>query len=115
MLDQANWVEVQGGLSYRSPSVEAEHLERLEERRQAHLHSTEIEARIQLATDNASKGFAEFTHDAFEYAPGDLPDGSDTNHLKARSTGLIASATLVARDGDDALPACSFSGHGLVV
>lgn len=103
MLDQANWVEVQGGLGYRSPPVEAEHLERLEARRQAHLHSTEIEARIQLATNDASKGSPELARDAVEYAAGDLPDDSDTDHLKARSTRLIATAMLVARDGDDAL------------
>jgi len=103
MLERSHWVEVEGGRGYQSPPAEAEHLERLEALRQVRLHSTEIEARIQLATNDPSKGSPELAHDAVEYAVGDLPDDSDTDHLKARSTRLIATAMLVARDGDDAL------------
>lgn len=103
MLDQANWVQSQGGRGDRSPPDEAKHLERLEARRQAHMHAAGIEARIQLATDDASKGSPELARDAVEYAAGDLPDYSDTDYLKARSTRLIATAMLAARDGDDGL------------
>ncbi|MBB4124290.1 AAA family ATPase [Martelella radicis] len=103
MLDQANWVEVEGGLAYRSPRAEAEHLERLDARRQAHERSSTIEARIQLAISDPTKGSPELAREAFEYAAGDLPDYSDTDYLKSRSTRLISTAMLVARDGDDIL------------
>jgi len=103
MLDRSNWVEVEGGHGYRSPPAEAEHLERLEARRQAHERSSTIEVRIQLAISDATKGSPDLAREAVEYAAGDLPDYSDTDYLKSRSTRLISTALLVARDGDDAL------------
>ncbi|NHB78231.1 hypothetical protein [Rhodobacter calidifons] len=103
MLDQANWVEVEGGFAYKSPPAEAEHLERLEARRQAHERSSTIEARIQLAISDPAKGSPDLAREAVDYAAGDLPDYSDTDHLKSRSTRLISTAMLVARDGEDAL------------
>ena len=103
MLDRANWVEIEGGLAYRSPRQEAEHLERLEARRQAHERSFTIEARIRLAINDPAKGSPDLAREAVAYAAGDLPDYSDTDHLKSRSTRLISTAMLVARDGDDAL------------
>jgi hypothetical protein len=103
MLDRTNWVEVEGGLGYHSPPVEAEHLARLEERRLKLVHSSTIEAKIHLATNDPAKGSEEVAREAVDYAAGDLPDDSDTDHLKSRSTRLIATAMLVARDGDDAL------------
>lgn len=103
MLDRANWVEVEGGLAYKSPTVEAEHLERLETRRQAHERSSTIEVRIQLAISDPAKGSPDLAREAVEYAAGDLPDYSDTDYLKSRSTRLISTAMLVARDGADAL------------
>ncbi|WP_290770992.1 hypothetical protein [Hoeflea sp.] len=103
MLDRTNWVEVEGGFAYRSPPVEAEHLERLEARRQAHERSSTIEVRIQLAISDPVKGSPDLAREAVEYAAGDLPDYSDTDYLKSRSTRLVSTAMLVARDGDDAL------------
>jgi hypothetical protein len=103
MLDIANWVQVEGGLGYKSPPAEADHLARLEARRQVLVHSSNTEAKIQLATNDPAKGSAEVAREAVIYAGGDLPDGTDTDYLKSRSTRLIATAMLVARDGDDAL------------
>jgi len=103
MLDRTNWVEVEGGFAYRSPPAEAEHLERLEAQRQAHERSSTIEVRIQLAISDPAKGSPDLAREALEYAAGDLPDYSDTDYLKSRSTRLISTAMLVARDGDDAL------------
>jgi hypothetical protein len=103
MLDRANWVEVEGGLRYNSPPVEAEHLERLDASRQAHDRSFTIEARIRLAISDPAKGSSDLARDAVQYAAGDLPDYSDTDYLKSRTTRLTSTALLVARDGDDAL------------
>jgi len=103
MLDQANWVEAEGGHRYKSPQAEAEHLERLEADRQAHERSSTIEARIQLAIDDAVQGSPGLAREAADYAAGDLPDYSDTDYLKSRTTRLISTAMLVARDGDEAL------------
>jgi hypothetical protein len=102
-LDRANWVDADGGLSYRSPPVEAEHLAKLEKSRRKLVGSSEIEAKIQLAVNDPARGTLEVAREAVDYAEGGLPDGSDTDHLKSRSTRLIATAMLVARDGDDAL------------
>lgn len=102
-IDRDNWVEVDGVLSYQSPPAEAEHLARLEERHAKLIASSEIEAKIQLATNDRARGSLEIAREAVVYAAGDLPDDSDTDHLKSRSTRLIATAMLVARDGDDAL------------
>lgn len=102
-LDRANWVEVEGGLAYKSPPAEAEHLERLEARRQVHERSTTIEAKIRLAISEPAKGSPDLAREAVECAAGDLPDYSDTDYLKSRSTRLISTAMLVARDGADAL------------
>lgn len=102
MLDQANWVEVEGGLLYNSPPAEAEHLARLETWRQEHEHSSTIEARIRRATNDPAQGSPELAREAVDYAAGDLPDNSDTDYLKSRSTRLVSTAMLVARDGQDA-------------
>lgn len=103
MLDRANWVEVDGGLGYQSPPTEAGHLAKLEESRLKLVHSSTIEAKVQLATNDPTKGSTQVAREAVDYAAGDLPDGSDTDDLKSRSTRLIATAMLVARDGDEAL------------
>lgn len=103
MLDRANWVEVEGGLGYKSPPAEAEHLERLEANRQSHERSFTIETRIQLAISDPAKGSSNLAREAVEYAAGGLPDYSDTDYLKSQSTRLISTAMIVARDGDDVL------------
>jgi hypothetical protein len=103
MLDRKNWIEVKGGLGYQSPPAEAEHLARLEERHLRHVNSSNIEAKVQLATNDPARGSPEVAREAVVYAAGNLPDDSDTDYLKSRSTRLIATAMLAARDGDDAL------------
>ncbi|MFK0167010.1 hypothetical protein [Rhizobium sp. NPDC090279] len=102
-LDRANWIEVYGGLLYQSPPAEAKHLAELEERRRKFADASNIEAKIQLAVNDPAKGSNEVAQAAIDYAEGDLPDDSDADHLRSRSTRLIATAMLVARDGDDAL------------
>ncbi len=103
VLDPANWVDVEGGRAYQPPAVEAAHLERLSARVGDMARNSGMDARIQLAIDGSEYATAETARDAIEYAAGDLPDGTDTDALKSRSTRLIATAMLVARDGDDSL------------
>jgi ABC-type cobalamin/Fe3+-siderophores transport system ATPase subunit len=103
VLDPENWVEVEGGRAYRSPSDEAAHLERLGERQARLARKSEMDARIQLAIDGSEHATTATARDAVEYANGDLPDDSDTDPVKSRSSRLIASAMLVARDGEDDL------------
>lgn len=103
LLNPKNWVPVEGGQTYRSPPGEAEHLERMQTKRARSLHDSELEARIHLAISDRKRGSAEVARDAFAYAEGDLPDDSDPDVLKSRSTRLVSTAMLIARDGDDAL------------
>lgn len=104
MLQRSNWVDAgDGKLAYQSPADEAAHLAAMEAKRVAFVRSTEIEARIGLALDGGEHATAATARDAVDYAGGALPDGSDTDALKSRSTRLITTALLVARDGDDAL------------
>jgi len=103
ILNSENWVEVEGGRAYRSPPEEAAHLERLGESHANFVRESEMEARIRLAIDGSKYATAATARDAVEHAGGDLPDDSDTDPLKSRSTRLITTAMLVARDGDDEL------------
>jgi hypothetical protein len=103
LLQRANWVQVEQGLAYRSPQAEAAHLAAHETQRQLVMTSSEMEARIQLATRDPAQGSPDTARAAVDYAGGALPDGSDTDVLKTHSTRLIATALLAARDGDDAL------------
>jgi len=102
MLDRTNWIDFEDGLAYQSPAAEADHLAKLEARRLKIVQWSTIEARILVATSDPHKGSAEVAREAVEYAAGDLPDDSDTDHLKSRSTRLVATAMLLARDGDEA-------------
>lgn len=104
MLQRSNWIDIGDKIRYRPPADEAAHLEAMEKHRVARLRSIEIESRIDLAIDGESKhATAETARDAVAYAAGDLPDDSDTDYLKSRSTRLITTALLVTRDGDDGL------------
>lgn len=103
ILDSDNWIDVEGGRAYRSPPAEAEHLARLSEQSSQLIRSSNIEAKIQLAIDDPARSSTEFAREALDYAEGDLPDDSDPDALKMRSTRLVATAMLVARDGDDVL------------
>jgi hypothetical protein len=103
-LDISNWVEIEGGkLMYQSPPDEAAHLAQMQARGIESAQISEKEARISLAIDGGEYATAETARIAVEYAAGDLPDHSDTDVLKSRSTRLTATALLVARDGEDAL------------
>ncbi|MGY4306403.1 hypothetical protein ACVIJ6_003646 [Bradyrhizobium sp. USDA 4369] len=103
VLNIENWEKIEGGHIYRSPPAEAAHLERLNARRMRLVREREMEARISLAVDGTEHATPETARDAVEHASGMLPDGSDTDSLKSRSTRLIATALLVARDGADDL------------
>jgi hypothetical protein len=103
ILNPENWVEVEGGRAYRAPPEEAVHLKRLDERHVRLARESEMEARIRLAIDRSEHATPTSARDADEYAGGALPDDSDTDSLKSRSTRLITTAMLVARDGDDEL------------
>lgn len=105
MLQRSNWTDIGGErLRYRPPADEAAHLEAMEKQRVAFMRSTEIESCIDLAiADGGEYATAATARDAVAYAGGDLPDDSDTDALKSRSTRLITTALLVARDGDDGL------------
>lgn len=105
MLQRSNWTDIGGGrLSYRPPADEAAHLEAMEKQRIAFMRSTEIESSIELAIAGGSEyANAATARDAVAHADGDLPDDTDTDALRSRSTRLITTALLVARDGDDGL------------
>ena len=61
------------------------------------------EARISIALEGGEYATAENARSAIADANSDLPDDSDTDVLKSRSTRLITTALLVARDGEEAL------------
>lgn len=106
MLQRSNWIDAgDGKLAYRSPPDEAAHLATMETRRVAFVRSTQIESRISLAIDSGGNhATAATARDAVDYAEGNLPKiDSETDALEPRSTRLITTALLVARDGDDAL------------
>lgn len=105
MLQRSNWTDVGGGrLEYRHPADEAAHLDAMEKQRVAFMRTTQIESCIDLAIDGGGEyATAATARDAVAHAGGDLPDDSDADSLKSRSTRLITTALLVARDGDDGL------------
>lgn len=104
VLTRANWFEREdGNLEYRSPPDEAAHFAALEAKRDVSAQASGMEARISMAVDGGKYATAETARDAFAYAEGGVPEGSDTDALKSRATRLITTALLVARDGDDAL------------
>jgi hypothetical protein len=105
MLQRSNWTDFGGErLKYSPPADEAAHFEAMEKRRAAFMRSTEIESCIDLAIAGEGEyATAATARDAVAYADGALPDDSDTDDLKSRSTRLITTALLVARDGDDDL------------
>ncbi|MER8855843.1 AAA family ATPase [Mesorhizobium australicum] len=105
MLQRSNWTDIGAGeLAYQSPADEAAHLAAMEKMRGEFVRSSELEARISLAMGGEGEhATASTARDAVEYAEDDLPDDSDTDALKSRSTRLIKTALLVARDGDDEL------------
>jgi hypothetical protein len=104
-LQRSNWIDIgDGRLGYRPPAEEAAHLEAMENQRVAFMRSAEIKSCIDLAFDGRGEyATAATARNAVAYAGGDLPGDSDTDVLKSRSTRLIMTALLVARDGDEGL------------
>ncbi|WP_188908232.1 hypothetical protein [Aureimonas endophytica] len=108
LLTRANWFERDdGNLEYRSPPDEAAHFAALEAKRDVSVQASGMEARISMAREGGDYATADTARDAVAYAEGGVPDGSDTDVLQSRSTRLITTALLVARDGDDALLAAN--------
>lgn len=103
LVTPENWKTEEAGRIYSSPPEEAAHLVRMEARSTAFARSVVVESRIDLAVSGGEHASTELARDAIEYANGNLPDGSDTDYLKTRSTRLVKTALLVARDGDDDL------------
>lgn len=105
LLQRSNWIDGEdGNLTYRAPLDEAAHFEAMEKRRVEVSRRTELEAQISLAIDGGGEhATAATARDAVAYAAGGVPDDSDTDTLKSRSTRLVTTALLAARDGDDAL------------
>ncbi|WP_203323070.1 ATP-binding protein [Pseudoxanthomonas beigongshangi] len=103
VLDAGNWIVVGDKRQYQSPSAEAEHLARLAEYYSGHRRSSEIESKIQLAIHDLTHATTAVARESVEFANGELPDDTDSDVLRSRSTRLAAAAMLAARDGDDAL------------
>lgn len=104
MLHRSNWIDRDDGkIEFRPSAKLAAHLALMAKKHAASIGSIDTEARINLAIEGGDHATAETALQAVDYANCDLPDGTDTDYLKSRSTRLIATALLVARDGDDAL------------
>lgn len=103
VLDADNWVTIGDRREYRSPPKEAEHLARLREAHSGHQRSSEIEAKVKLAISNPAYATADVARESVEFANGELPNDTDSDVLRSRSTHLAATAMLAARDGDEAL------------
>ncbi|WP_313242367.1 hypothetical protein [Stenotrophomonas sp.] len=103
VLDEHNWIAVGDRHEYRSPPAEAEHLACLDEYRSGRRRSIEIESKIQLAIHDLTHATTAVARESVEFANGELPDDTDSDVLRSRSTRLAATAMLAARDGDDAL------------
>src|SRR3546814_20057458 len=98
-----NWVVFGYRGEYRSPPEEAGHLSRLDEDHSGRRRSSEIESKIQLAIHDLTHATTAVARESVEFANGELPDDTDSDVLRSRSTRLAATAMLAARDGDDAL------------
>ncbi len=103
MTDPANWIAVDGGRAYKVPQAEVDHITKVQEAHSAGMRESTINAMVHLATTDRARGSTDVARQAMEFAAGDLPDDTDTDYFKTRSTRLIATAMLAARDGDEAL------------
>jgi hypothetical protein len=103
VTDIANYVEDGTLKRYQSPEAEQIHLNRLQRERGDIVRTSNLEAGLQLATGDRARGSADLARAAIDYAAGGLPDDSDVDHLRSRSTRLVTTAMLAARDGDDTL------------
>lgn len=103
-LDLANWSDIGNGiLGYQSPPDEAVHFAQMKAHGARSANHSNTEALIYLAAEGGEHATASTARIAVDFAESGLPDQSDTDVLKSRSTRLIQTALLVARDGDDVL------------
>lgn len=103
-LQQSNWIKDDDGNRHHQPSPELlAHLEHMGGQHAEAVSTIDTESRINLAIEGGEQATSETARMAIDYAKGALPDDSDTDALKSRSTRLIATALLAARDGDDTL------------
>lgn len=103
-LQGSNWIKHDDGTRRHQPSPELlAHLEHMNGQHAEAVSSIDAESRINLAIEGGEHATPETARMAIDYAKGALPDDTDTDALKSRSTRLIATALLAARDGDDAL------------
>lgn len=103
-LQPEHWLQAEDGKLYLQPSTELLAHQELMDRQQAKTVGTiDTESRITSAIEGGEQATPETARLAIDYADGDLPDDSDTDALKSRSTRLIATALIAARDGDDVL------------
>src|SRR3546814_16927258 len=97
VLDERNWVVVGDRREYRSPPAEAEHLARLDEYHSGRRRSSEIESKIQLAINDLTHATTAVARESVEFANGELPDDTDSDVLRSRSTRLAAPARSAER------------------
>jgi len=100
MSDPANWVAVDGGRAYKRPQAEIDHIAKVQAAPEPDIRASVVQAKVYLAIKDRARGAADLAREAVEFAAGDLPDDTDADYLKARSTRLVAIAMLAARDGD---------------
>lgn len=104
MLQRANWIAGDdGNYHYQTSSELRAHQEQMGGKHAQAITTIETESRITVAIEGGEHASVETARLAIGYAAGALPDDSDTDSLKSRSTRLIATALLVTRDGDDSL------------
>jgi hypothetical protein len=104
MAHPSNWLsQNEGKIEFRPSAELATHLESKGRKDAETIEALNTEFRITLAIEGGEQTTPETARRAVEYANGELPDGKDTDYLRSRSTRLIGTALLVARDGDDEL------------
>jgi hypothetical protein len=104
MLQRSKWVDRDdGNIEFHASPELTVHLEAMGRKHTETVGTIDTESRINLAIEGGEHATAETARRAVDYANGDLPDGKETDYLKSRSTRLIATALLVARDGDDTM------------
>ncbi|WP_299391413.1 hypothetical protein [Pelagibius sp.] len=103
MTDPTNWVTVGSERRYNPPQSEVDHITKLDKARAAVVREANISSIVNLATLDRAQSSADVARQLVEFAAGNLPEDTDTDYLKSRSTQLAAIAMIAARDGDEAL------------
>lgn len=103
LTDPQNWRVQDGQRVYLEPPTETEHVAELQRAKASTFHKASVEAMVSLATSNREKGSAEVARKAVDLVGDDVPSDLEADQLPFRPTLIIATAMLVARDGDDVL------------